>query len=309
MLSVTEYYPDLLEHWTLVSTIKALVNDDAFELYTVHGHMNRNDGRARFVDVHPSGKVYGATVERVGLGFAPTLSVLSRNARTSIWYDKYVGVSLNGYYWPRPDIVIRSGTYDLIRSATYETRAGDSRFVGEYSVRRGRNFSDSTKGWRSLSDLVLGDPELIHHSTELSNNFKVTKELVKLQCNETGEAHAFAGRPLEALPSNGIEYLHGQIEGDCGTIFWARRTAFLRPDAIIECKSGLLTPHALEQIAAYREVLPSTPLIVVTTRLPDQSALRMFTDLEVRCISSRDTLRKDFWETLQASLKEAKASK
>jgi hypothetical protein len=268
--------------------------------------MNRSDEPTKFRDIHPSGKVLGATVEHIGLGLAPTLSVSSRNTSASIWYDKYVGISLNGHYWPRPDIVIRSGTYDIIRSVKYETHAKDTHFLGGYDIRRGRNFSDSTKGWRSLSELVLGDPELACYSAELSNNFKVTKELVKLVCNETGETHAFAGRPLEALPSGDGDYLHGQIEGDCGTIFWARRVAFLRPDAMIECKSGLLTAHALEQLTAYREVFPSTPLIVVTTRVPDQTILRMFSDLEVRCITFPDTLSTDFWETLRASLKEAK---
>jgi hypothetical protein len=285
------------------------VNDDDFELYTVHGHINRDNGRARFADIRPSGKVSGATVERVGLGLAPTLSLSFPNARTSIWYDKYVGVSLNDHYWPRPDIVIRSGTYDLVRSATYETCAGDTRFVGEYGIRRGRNSSESTKGWRLLSELVLGDPEFIRYSTELSNNFKVTKELVTLVSNETEKIHASAGYPLEALPSDDGVYLHGQIESDSGTIFWARRTEFLRPEAIIECKSGLLTPHAIEQLSSYRTVFPSTPLIVVTTRLPDRNVLRMFSDLEVRCITSPETLRADFWETLGASLKEAKKSR
>jgi hypothetical protein len=265
-------------------------------------------GQVRFRDVHPSGRVLGATIDRVGLGFAPTLTATTTRTATSIWFDKYVGASLNGSYWPRPDIVIRDGTYDLVKSLKYETHAKGATYSAGYEIRRGRKHSETVRGWRSLSELLVNEAVPGHCSVELGNNFKITSELVTLISNESGEPQAFAGQPLEALPSDSETYAHGKVLGDCGAIFWARRLSFLRPDVIIECKSGLLTPHALEQVSAYREVFPSTLLTVVTTRLPDPSVLRRFSDLGVRCITPPETLRIDFRETLGGLLKEARGS-
>jgi hypothetical protein len=308
-LGITERYPDLFEFWTLVNTIRALATDDAAELHSVNSYAKRGVETLRFRDVHPSGRVREATLERIGLGFAPTLSVSSHGVGTSIWFDKYVGVSLNDYYWPRPDIVIRSGTYDLLKSLTYETHAKGTDYSGGYDFRRGHTVSETVRGWHSLGELLMGDPSLIDYSTELANNFRITKGLVTLISNESGERQALAGHPLDALPTDGSLYVHGQIESDDGVIFWARRMSFLRPDMIIECKSGLLTPHALDQLAAYREIFSSTPLIVVTTRVPDRSVLKIFSDLEIRCVAPPLTLRMDFDETLRKAFLEAKETR
>jgi hypothetical protein len=203
---------------------------------------------------------------------------------------------------------IRNGTYDLIKSIKYETHSDGKDYSARYEIRRGRHRSETVRGWRSLSELLVDEPRVSHRSAELANNFKITSDLVALISNESGEAQALAGQPLEALPSADGTYAHGQILGDCGPIFWARRISFLRPDIIIECKSGLLTPHALEQLSMYREAFPSTPLVVVTTRLPDQTSFRRFNDLGVRCITPPETLRMDFGETLTTLLKEAKGN-
>jgi hypothetical protein len=305
---VTEGYPDLFELWTLINTIEAVTSDDSCEVYgfdsTEKGHISH----IRYSDVRPSGRVLGATIDRVGHGLAPTLTAATASAGTSIWFDKYVGVSLDGSYWPRPDIVIRYGTYDRITSVNYETHAKGATYSAGYEIRRGRSCSEKVRGWRSLSELLVEEPRLGDCSGELVNNFKITSELVTVISNESGEPQAFAGQPLEALPFDGEAYAHGEILGDSGTIYWARRLSFLRPDVIIECKSGLLTPHALKQVSAYAEVFPFTLLIVATTRLPDSSVFRRFSDLGVRCITPPDTLRTDFRETLGRLLREARRS-
>lgn len=303
----TDSYPDLFELWTLINTIEAVADNDAFELYSFDSYKKRDIGFVRFRDVHPSGKVRGATIDRVGLGFAPSFMVTTLGARTSIWYDRYVGVSLDGCYWPRPDIVIRSGTYEIIKSVSFETHAKGNDYSGGYEIRRGRNYSETVKGWRSLGDLVRDNPELRDYSAELASNFKVTRELA-IVSNEIGEPQAVAGRPLEAFPSDGGIYTHGQIQGDDGVVFWARRTSFLRPDIIIECKSGLMTPHAIDQLAMYRRIFSFTPLIVATTRLLDSNLLGRLRDLGITCISPPATLTDNYDKTLRIVIEEARES-
>jgi hypothetical protein len=303
----TDSYPDLFELWTLINTIEAVTDNDAFEIYSLDSHKRRDIDFLRFRDVHPSGRVRGATIDRVGYGFAPSFMVTTLSARTSIWYDKYVGVSLDGCYWPRPDIVIRSGTYEMIKSFSFETHAKGNDYSGGYEIRRGRNYSETVKGSRSLGDLVRDNPELRDYSAELASNFKATKELATVS-NEIGEPQAIAGRPLEAIPSDDGIYTRGQIQGDDGIIFWARRTSFLRPDIIIECKSGLMTPHAIDQLAMYRKIFASTPIIVATTRLLDSNLLSRLRDLEITCISPPATLTDNYDKTLRIMIEEARGS-
>jgi hypothetical protein len=304
-MQTTDSYPDLFELWTLINTIEAVADNDAFELHSFDSYRKRDIDFLRFRDVHPSGRVRGATIDRVGFGLAPSFTVTTLCTRTSIWYDKYVGVSLDGCYWPRPDIVIRSGTYEILKSVSFETHARGNDYSGGYEIRRGRNYSETVKGWRSLSDLVRDIPELRDHSAELASNFKVTKEL-SIVSNEIGEPQAVAGRPPEAFPKDGGIYAQGQVQGDDGVIFWARRMSFLRPDIIIECKSGLLTPHAIDQLAMYRRCFSSTPLIVATTRLPGSNLLSRLKNMGITCIPPPATLTEDYDKTLKTVIEEAR---
>jgi hypothetical protein len=84
---------------------------------------------------------------------------------------------------------------------------------------------------------------------------------------------AAVGRPLEALHTDDSEYVYGEIESDDGVIPWARKRSFTQPNIIIECKSGLLTPHAVDQLITYKRLFTESLLIVSTTRPPDQTTL------------------------------------
>jgi hypothetical protein len=204
--------------------------------------------------------------------------------------------------------VIRSGTYDVLKFLRFKTHAKGNNYFGGYDIRRGRIDSESVIGWRSLSELVSSDPQLRGASSELVSNLGVTKELVSLVSNENGEIQAAAGNPVEALPTDDGNYTYGQVQTDPGVVFWARRKSFIKPDYIIECKSGLLTPHSVEQLATYRKCLPFTPLVLVTTRTPDRHTLRRFSDLRIQLIAAPQTLGSDYAETLRRKLEEAKES-
>jgi hypothetical protein len=204
--------------------------------------------------------------------------------------------------------VIRSGTYDVLKSVRFETYARDRNYSGGYDIRRGRIDSETVKGWRSLSELVTSDPKLRGASSDLVSNLNINKELISLVSNENGQVQAVAGKPVEALPSDNCNYTYGQVQSDLGVIFWARRKSFIQPDFIIECKSGLLTPHSVEQLATYRKCLPFTPLIVVSTRMPDRGTLKRFSELRIHFITPPDTMGEGYAETLNRKLAEAKES-
>jgi hypothetical protein len=274
-------YPDLFELWTLFNVIKAMADSENSGIYGAGSYMNQGVITIVAGDVHPSGRAHGATAELIGLGMAPTITVSSKACDTSIWYDKYAGVSLDGKYWPRPDIAIRKGGYDILKSVSLETSANGNKYIGGYDIRRGFNYSETTRGWRSLADLLRADPQLRSLASELVNNFKIRRALISIVSNDRGEVQAVAGQPSEELPSDGTSYIYGNIQADDCTVFWARKKSFVQPDRIIECKSGFLTPHAIDQLLAYRTLFSRSQIIVATTRTPDRNVAL---ELQRNCI-------------------------
>nr|MDO8097963.1 hypothetical protein [Candidatus Njordarchaeota archaeon] len=301
-------YPDLFELWTLFNVVKAIAGDEEGELYSTNSHMEGNIVDIVAGDVHPAGKIRGGTIELVGMGMAPTLTFSSHRLNTSIWYDKYVGVSIDGRYWPRPDIAIRSGAYDVVKSVRFETRAETKAYEGGYEVRRGRIDSETIKGWRSLSELVQGDPHLKEHSNELVHNFKITKDVFSVVSIDSEETVAAAGRPSEAIHSDDSEHVYGEVKCDDGVIPWARKKSFTQPNIIIECKSGLLTPHAVDQLIIYKRLFYASNMIVTTTRLLDQIALTKLRTHGIQLISPPASLGKDYAFALAEKLREVRES-
>jgi len=292
--SSLDSYPDLFELWTLFNVVKAIAGDEEGELYGANSRMERNTVNIVAGDVHPSGKNRGATIELVGMGMAPTLTFSSQRLNTSIWYDKYVGVSIDGRYWPRPDIAIRSGAYDVVRSVSFETRAETKAYEGSYEVRRGRIDSEAVKGWRSLNELVQGNPQLKERSNELVHNFKITKDVFSIVSTDSEEIVAAAGRPPEALHSDDSGHVYGEVRCDDGVIPWARKKSFTQPNIVIECKSGLLTPRAVDQLIIYKRLLYASNLIVTTTRLLDQIVLTKLRTHGIQLITPPASLGEDY---------------
>jgi len=307
-LGSLDSYPDLFERWTLFNVVKAITGDEAGELYGANSLVERNILNIVAGDVHPSGKIRGANVELVGMGMAPTLTFSSQRLKTSIWYDKYVGVSADGNYWPRPDIAIRSGAYDVVKSVRFETRAETRTYEGGYEIRRGRIESETVKGWRSLSDLVQSNPQLKEHSNELVHNFKITRDRFSVVSTDTEEIVAAAGRPSEALHSDDSEYVYGEVESDDGVIPWARKKSFTQPNVIIECKSGLLTPHAVDQLITYKRLFSTSPLILTTTRLLDQEVLTKLHTHRIQFITPPASLGEDYVAALAEKFAEVRES-
>lgn len=297
-------YPELFELWTLFNVIKALTEDGAGELCSVNSYMNHNTATIVAGDVHPSGRVYGATVELAGMGLAPTLTVAGQKGGTSIWFDKYVGVSLDGCYWPRPDIVVRRGTYDVLKSTRFRTTAIGNTYEGGIDTRQGRVDSENIVKWRSLSELRQANPQLRDCSEELVDNFRITKKLISVLSTEKREIEAAVGQPFETLSTDDSNFVHGEIQGDDGIIFWIRSRSFIHPSIIIECKSGLLTPHAVEQLAFYRKLLPTSALIVATTRPPKENVLRRLCEWNMKVVTTPDSLKDDYVDVLRQEFRE-----
>jgi hypothetical protein len=194
--------------------------------------------------------------------------------------------------------------YDVVKSVMFETRAETKAYEGGYEVRRGRVDSETVKGWRSLSELVQGNPQLKQHSNELVHNFRITKDVFSVVSTGTDEIAAAAGRPSEAVHYNDSEYVYGEVESDDGVIPWARRKSFTQPNIIIECKSGLLTPHAVDQLIAYKRLFSASSLIVATTRLPDQRVLTKLRTYGIQFVTPPETLGQAYADVLAEKLRE-----
>lgn len=299
-----ESYPDLFELWTLLNVVKAIAGDKEGELYSANSHMELNTVNIVAGDVHPSGEIHKANAELIVMGMAPTLIFSSRRLSTSIWYDKYVGVSADRGYWPRPDITVRSGAYDVVKSVRYETSAETNSYEGGYEVRRGRRDSETVKGWRSMGELIQGNPHLRHHSTELVHNFRITKDVFSVVSADTEETVAAAGRPPDALPSEDRGYVRGEVLSDDGVISWARKKTFIQPNIVVECKSGLLTPHAFDQLIVYKKLFSTSPLIVTTTRLLDQEVQARLHTHSIQIITPPVSLGQDYADALARKFEE-----
>jgi hypothetical protein len=297
-------YPNVFETWTLLNVVKAITRDEEGELYGADSQAEKNSLNVIGGDVHPSGKVRRANIELVGIGMAPTLVFSSRRVSTSIWYDKYVGMSDNNSYWPRPDITIRLGAYDIVKSIRFKTSAHTTTFEGGYEVRRGRIDSETVRSWRSLSELMRGNPQLKKYSNELTHNFRIIEDMFSVVSADKKETVAAVGRPLKMQHADDSEYVYGEIESDDGIIPWARKKSFMQPNAIIECKSGLLTPHAVDQLLTYRRLFPASLLIASLTRCPDQAILAMLRAEGICVITPPISLGDNYSDTLTEKLGE-----
>jgi hypothetical protein len=301
-------YPDLFELWTLFNVIKAITRDEEGELFSANSYMERNTINIVSGDVHPSGEIHKANIELIGMGIAPTAMFSSQRSSTSIWYDKYVGVCGDGHYWPRPDITLRPGAYDVVKSVRYETSAEKNSYQGSFEVIRGRRDSEAVKGWRSLSELIQGNPILRRHSAELVQNFKITKDVFSVVSTDTQETVAAAGRPPDALPSEDRGYVRGEIVSDDGVVSWARKKAFTQPKVVVECKSGLLTPHAIDQLIAYKKLFSTSLLIVTTTRLLQQEVQTKLRTHNIQVIAPPTSLGQKYADALAKEFEEALSS-